>query len=367
MSRRSRSAIQWLSLILLAVSLVIALSASHVPAALLLGPMLAAIIFAVSGSSIRLPRGFTIGAQAILGCLIAQAIDAQLIAVIAAHWELLVGFSLATMLITASLGWMITRAGWLPGTAAIWGLSPGAASSMVLLADDFGVDRRMVALMQYSRIALVALAAILVAKFIGHPGLPPAHAISRGVTSQWLTLPPAISLLGTMALAATAVVIAIYFRKAAVALFIPAFAGAAMKAAGWINISTPPLLAAMAFGTVGIYVGLSFNREILIHSLSAVPKILLAVVVMIVLCGVLSLAFCKLLPGTDPLTAYLALSPGGIDAAVIIAATTNVSLPLILASQFVRLMIVIAGAPALAKWLAHRHQQRSGPAGRSRP
>lgn len=354
-----RSAVQWLLLILLTFALVVALRAAHVPAALLLGPMLAAIMFAVSGSSIRLPRGFTIGAQAILGCLIAQAIDAQLMAIVSAHWELLVGFSLATMLIAASLGWLITRAGWLPGTTAIWGLSPGAASSMVLLADDFGADRRMVALMQYSRIALVALAAIVVAKIIDHPSPPPAHAVSPGMSSQWLIFPSAVSLIETTALAATAVTIAIYFRKAALALFIPAFAGAAMQAAGIINISTPALLAAFAFGTVGIYVGLSFNRELLIRSLSALPKMLLAVVTMIVLCGLLSLAFCKLLPGTDPLTAYLALSPGGIDAAVIIAATSNVSLPLILASQFVRLLIVIAGAPSLAKWLAHRLRHRS--------
>jgi hypothetical protein len=357
----NRSAIQWLSLILLTIALVIALSASNVPAALLLGPMLAAIIFAVGGSSIRLPRGFMIGAQAILGCLIAQAIDAQLIAVIGVHWELLVGFSLATMLIAAGLGWWITRAGWLPGTAAIWGLSPGAASSMVLLADDFGADRRMVTLMQYSRIALVALAAILVAKFFEQPSHPPAHAMSGGMSSQWLIFPPAVSIIETAALAAAAVTIAIYFRKAALALFIPAFAGAAMQAAGFISIGTPPLLAMLAFGLVGIYVGLSFDRQTLVHSLSALPKMLLAIVAMIVLCGLLSLAFCKLLPGTDPLTAYLALSPGGIDAAVIIAATTNVSLPLILASQFVRLLIVIAGAPALAKWLALRHRQRNSP------
>jgi hypothetical protein len=360
-SIRLRTTIQWLSLILLSIALVTALSASHVPAALLLGPMLAAILFAVSGASIRLPRGFTIGAQAILGCHIAQAIDAQLLAVIRSHWELLVGFSLATMLISAALGWLITRAGWLPGTAAIWGLSPGAASSMLLLADDFGADRRMVALMQYSRIALVAVAAILVAKVIDHPSPPPAHAMSRGMTSQGLTFPSAVSLIETTALAVTAVAIAIYLRKAALALFIPAFAGAAMQAAGFMSIGMPSPLAMSAFATVGIYVGLTFNRETLIHSLSALPKMLLAIAAMIALCGLLSLAFCKLLPGTDPLTAYLALSPGGIDAAVIIAATTNVSLPLILASQFVRLLIVIAGAPALAKWLAHRHQRRSRP------
>lgn len=341
------------------VALVIGLRAAHVPAALLLGPMLGAIIFAVSGSSIRLPRSFTIGAQAILGCLIAQAINGELIAAIGAHWGLFLGFSLASMFITAGLGWLITRAGWLPGTAAIWGLSPGAASAMVLLADDFGADGRIVALMQYSRIALVALAAILVATYIGDASPHPVHDPSGGMALEWLTLPPALPLIETLSLAAAAVAISLYFRKAALALFIPAFAGAAMQAAGIVSISAPPLLAALAFGTVGIYVGLSFDRQTVLHSLSALPKILLAVFAMIVLCALLSVAFCKLLPGTDPLTAYLALSPGGIDAAVIIAAHADVSLTVILAAQFARLLIVIAGAPALAKWLAQRHRAMS--------
>ena len=357
MSVPRRLATQWLSLLLLASVLVMVLHAIHVPAVLLLGPMLAGIVFAVGGSSLRLPRSFPIGAQAILGCLIAQAISAELIAVMSAHWTLFMGFSLATLFIAAGLGWLITRSGWLPGTTAIWGLSPGAASAMVLLADELGADRRMVALMQYSRIALVALAAIIVAKLIGHRNFPLANATSDDMVSQWLAFSPTWPLIGTLALAATSVTIAIFFRKAALALFIPAFAGAAMQAAGLINISTPPLLVTLAFGIVGIYVGLSFTREALIHSLSVLPIMLLGIVAMVVLCGLLSLAFYKLLPGTDLLTAYLALSPGGIDAAVIIAADTPVSLTLILASQFVRLLLVIAFAPALAKWLAQRHQR----------
>jgi hypothetical protein len=113
----------------------------------------------------------------------------------------------------------------------------------------------------------------------------------------------------------------------------------------------------LAFCAVGVYVGLSFTREALVHSLRALPTMLLAIFAMILLCGLLSLLLGELLPGTDPLTAYLAMSPGGIDAAVIIASQASVSLPLILASQFVRLLFVIAGAPALAKWLARRHRR----------
>ena len=349
----------WLALTALASVLVASLSAIDMPATFLLGPMIAAIIVAVSGARARLPRFFIISAQSILGCLIAAALDSELIDVIAAHWEIFTTFSIATIVITAVLGAWVTRSGWLPGTTAIWGLSPGAASAMVLLADEHGADKRMVAMMQYSRIVLVAFAAILLAKIVGHPSVPSPVSNTGSLAAHWLTVPPLRSLIEMLALAASGVAIAIYSGKGSAALFVPAFAGAALQAAGLIHIAVPPLLATLAFCSVGIYVGLSFTREVLVHSLRALPAMLLAICAMILLCGLLSLAFGKLLPGTDPLTAYLAMSPGGIDAAVIIASQTTVSLPLILASQFIRLLFVIAGAPALAKWLARRHRQRT--------
>lgn len=359
MSDGLRRVTTWLALIVLAALLVALLRAVDMPAAFLLGPMVAAIIVAVSGARARLPRFFIIAAQAILGCLIAAAINSELIKVIAAHWEIFIGFSLATIFITAALGVCVTRGGWLPGTTAIWGLSPGAASAMVLLADEYGADKRMVAMMQYSRIVLVALAAILLAKAVGHPSLPSHVPAAGSLASHWLTFPPLLSFIEMLALAASGIAIAIYFGKASAALFIPAFAGAALQAAGVIHVTVPPLLATLAFCCVGVYVGLSFTRDVLVHSLRSLPTMLLAILAMILLCGLLSLLLGILLPGTDPLTAYLAMSPGGIDAAVIIASQASVSLPLILASQFVRLLFVIAGAPALAKWLAQRQQRRT--------
>jgi membrane AbrB-like protein len=350
----------WLALIVLAALLVILLHAAAMPAAFLLGPMIAAIIVSVSGAQARLPRFFIIAAQAILGCLIAAALDKELIDVIAAHWEIFVAFSIATIFITAVLGLWVTRSGWLPGTTAIWGLSPGAATAMVLLADEYGADKRMVAMMQYSRIVLVAFAAILLAKAVGQPSLPSHVATNGSLAEQWLTFPPLRSFVQTLALAASGVAIAIWSGKGSAALFVPAFAGAALQATGLIHVTVPSLLATLAFCSVGVYVGSSFTREVLVHSLRALPTMLLAILAMILLCGLLSLLLSELLPGTDALTAYLAMSPGGIDAAVIIASQTSVSLPLILASQFVRLLFVMAGAPPLAKWLARRHQRRTG-------
>jgi membrane AbrB-like protein len=184
--------------------------------------------------------------------------------------------------------------------------------------------------------------------------------MNSSLASLWLTFPPLLAVVEMLALASGGIVVALLFRKGSLALFVPAFAGAALQAAGLIHIAVPPLFAALAFAIVGVYVGLSFTREALIHSLRLAPTMLMAVLAMIALCGLLSLLFASLIPGTDPLTAYLALSPGGIDAAVIIASQMHVSLPLILATQFTRLLLVMAGAPSLAKWMAKRHQRRIG-------
>ena len=347
-----RRAAEWLTLAVLACALVAVLRAALVPAAFLLGPMIAAIALAIRGAKARLPRSFTIVAQAILGCLIAGAIDAELMHIIAGHWWILIVFSVATLVLAAALGVWIARAGWLPGTTAIWGLSPGAAAAMVLLAEDHGADQRMVALMQYSRIAMVAFAAILVAKVMSPASAAHLASLDRSTHASLPTLAV------TLALIVVGASIALYFSRSSAALFVPALLGAGLQATGMLSVAVPPLLASFAFGTVGIYVGLSFTREVLVHSLRVLPRMLAAIAVMIAGCGLLSLAFGALIPSVDPLTAYLALSPGGIDAAVIIASQADVTLPLILAAQFVRLVLVMSVAPPLAQWLTSMHLRR---------
>jgi uncharacterized membrane protein AbrB (regulator of aidB expression) len=58
--------------------------------------------------------------------------------------------------------------------------------------------------------------------------------------------------------------------------------------------------------------------------------------------------------GTDPLTAYLATSPGGADSVAIIAASSPVNAPLVMAFQTARLFAVIAIGPAMSRFIATR-------------
>ncbi|TIT60111.1 MAG: AbrB family transcriptional regulator, partial [Mesorhizobium sp.] len=57
--------------------------------------------------------------------------------------------------------------------------------------------------------------------------------------------------------------------------------------------------------------------------------------------------------GIDPLTAYLATSPGGMDSVAIIAAAAhNVDISFVMALQSARFLIVLLVGPSIARLVA---------------
>ena len=56
--------------------------------------------------------------------------------------------------------------------------------------------------------------------------------------------------------------------------------------------------------------------------------------------------------GTDPLTAYLATSPGGADSVAITAASSNVDVPFVMAMQMTRFILVMLIGPTLVRTVA---------------
>src|SRR5882724_3996958 len=109
---RARRMAEWLLLLVSSSVLAGAMRAAQMPAALLLGPMIAAMGSALCGAKARLPRSFALGAQTVLGCLIAKSFNSGLMAVLAVYWQTLVGLAAVTLVMTAALGLLITRRGW---------------------------------------------------------------------------------------------------------------------------------------------------------------------------------------------------------------------------------------------------------------
>ncbi len=340
--RRSR---QWAAL--LVGSLILSELAGHAgfPAAYLLGPMLCAVGFGLAGVELRLPRPFLSFSQGIIGCLVARSLTGAILVSIVRDWPAMLLVIGTTVIAGGVVGWVLVKLGTLPGTTAAWGSSPGAASAMVVMSGEFGADIRLVGFMQYLRVVLVVLTASVVSRLLLGSSAPIAAADA---------LPPSISLISlaeTLVIAAGGAVGGRLLKIPAGALLVPMGLGAALHATGLVEIALPSWLLHVAYALVGWYVGLSFDRLVLNYAFKATPKLVLSTLLLIGLCGLSAWLLTRLM-GIDPLTAYLATSPGGLDSIAVIATGSRADVPFVLAIQTMRLFIVLLTGPVIARLIS---------------
>ncbi len=136
-------------------------------------------------------------------------------------------------------------------------------------------------------------------------------------------------------------------------ILVPVIIVMALEAATGLHLDPPPRLNALSYALVGWSIGLRFSRPILRHAVRAMPAILGSTLLLIAICGGIG-AVLVWVAGIDPLTAYLATSPGGLDSVAIIAASSNVDLKFVMAMQTSRLVIAMFVFPIIARHLASR-------------
>ena len=195
--------LQWSLLFVLSLLLSLLFLLIHLPGPLLLGSMIVGIIFSLRGISLHPPRCTFLGAQAILGCMIAQNLTGSIFTTLAAHWPLVIVILLATLISSAIIGWQIGL-GFdkqiflmalrpLPQillsifslmaicAAMAWGLahymqidfltaylatSPGGVDSVAVIAAGSHADMALIMAMQTLRLFSILLTGPAVARFI---------------------------------------------------------------------------------------------------------------------------------------------------------------------------------------------------------
>lgn len=344
---------QWLVLLILSCIFLVLFEWMHLPAALMFGPMVAGIVVGLRGASIRVPSRAFKAAQSIIGCMLAITITPAVISGFFEHWFLLICIIFFSIFCSCAIGLVLTYLRVMPGSTAIWGSTPGAASTMIIIAQDYGADIRLVAFMQYFRVLLVSLATSLVAWSI-EPVTPADSAVAVNSLQNWFTaidIPAFASMLG-VALVGTLLATALHVPAAG--LIGPLLLGGLLHGLGWIDMQIPTWLLVISFTLLGWRVGLIFDRDTLNHVYKALPAITLSTIILMLFCGFLSWVLTMVLH-LDPLTAYLANTPGGLEAVAAIAASrpeTNISF--IMSLQTARLILLTAICPPLTKWIANR-------------
>ncbi|GGF79685.1 ammonia monooxygenase [Azorhizobium oxalatiphilum] len=334
---------RWLLLAAVSITAVLALDALNVPAGLLLGPMLAAIVLSVSGGNLKVPPTLFMVAQAVVGLMIASAIPTTIFQEVAAHGPLFIIGTLSTFAMAGFLGWVQSRMGGLPGTTAIWGSLPGAATAMTLMSGAYGADMRLVAFMQYLRVVCCALAAMTVAKTLQLPIPVPetGHAV------MWPT--PA-----TVAAIGLAIGIGALGRRLKMpggTLLLPMLLGIALNFSGLLTYELPRWVLALAYGVVGWGIGTRFTMEVLRHARRLLPRVLGSIAILILSSACVALMLVQF-GGIDPLSAFLATSPGGADSVAIIATATHADVAFVVAMQVARFVVVLIAGPWLGRVLS---------------
>ena len=337
---------RWAALLTLSLVLGGVLQWAGLPGAIMLGPLAAAIVVESAGGTVKVPRLPMLAAQAVVGVFVAQSITAAIVAGFVRQWPLFLGVVLLTVAAATALGFTLSRLRIIPGhSTAVWGLLPGAATVMMLMAEEYGADFRLVAFMQYLRVVLVAAVASVVALVFVHGG-------GGGRFAAGL-LPPVdpANLASTVAVTVVGAALGRLSRLPAGILLGPLVLGAVLNVLGVVAVKVPPALLIASFALIGWNTGLRFTGDALAAAARALPQSVGAMIVLIAFCGLVAWGLVAL-AGIDPLTAYLATSPGGLDAAAVIAASTRVDMAFVMAVQAVRLVILIVAGPALGRWVA---------------
>ncbi|NIE80539.1 AbrB family transcriptional regulator [Asaia sp. As-1742] len=351
----------WLGLIALSALLGGGLTLLGLPAALLIGAMVAAIAVAVSGRVIPLHRTLPVVAQAVIGQLMAHSLTLGVLREILSQWSIFLGGVFSVIVMSFALGWVLARLRVMPGSTALWGASPGAATAMLLLCVAYGADQRLVAFMVYLRVLLVTLTTSIIAHITSsHRPMPHDASTSHASLTSQVGMPETVlhligheaaTLWPCLAVIACAVLLARFVRHGAAPLLLSMAGGVILQAGFGVHYALPHFLLVPSYMVIGWMVGRRFTRDVMHHVWRTLPAVTLSTLILIGGCALLSWPLAHI-AHVDVLSAYLATSPGGADSIAIIAASTPINMPFVMAMQVARFLSLLVIAPRIATTLA---------------
>jgi membrane AbrB-like protein len=179
------------------------------------------------------------------------------------------------------------------------------------------------------------------------------HASAHFGSRVWFPQVHELAFLETLLFIASCMVLGKLCKIRAGGILVPLILGSLLNLSGGLTLELPQWFLALSYTLLGWSIGLRFTRQILGHAFRTLPQTMFSVLLLMAFCWALAGALVKL-AGVDPLTAYLATSPGGMDAAAIIASSCKVDMPFVVSMQAARLFLVLLLGPVLSRWVAAR-------------
>jgi uncharacterized protein len=337
---------RWALLVVITVAVTVPLTLVGVPsaalfAALVVGIALALLSFAPAG----VPRKAGVAAQGVLGVYIGTMVHRDALSALGSDWPIVVAVAIATLLLSIGAGALLgLHRDVSPLTGAL-ALVAGGASGLVAIARELGGDDRVVAVVQYLRVALITASMPIVVTLVFHAEKT-AHAApaTQGGAAPWY-----LSVLMLVVIVLVGATGGRLIRLPGAGLLGPMSLTIALQLTGLsFGLSVPLALVQLGYAVIGWQAGVAFTRE----SLRAIGRALPIALGLIVALNVATAGLGVLLAhvaGLSQLEGYLATSPGGIYAVLATAVETGSNVTFIVAAQVVRVLLMLFAAPLMAR------------------
>lgn len=333
-------AVVWAGLALLAL-----------PSPSLFGGLAAGAVLAFgSPRAPQLPRWSVVLAQAFVGVTIGETVTLSALRQIAADWPSVLIVTVVTLLLSLLAGVILARLHPISLATGLFSMAAGGASGITSIADELGADARVVSILQYLRVLLVLVTLPLVVGLVFHPQTGQGgDAAAGGAGGGWVASAAFVAVSVGVGLGLARLVPVSTFT-----LIGPlAVAGGLTLWGGLGAAQTPGLLVSLAMLAIGLQVGVKFTRDSVRAIGRLLPAGLVLIAALLILCGVLGWVLSQV-TGVDPLTTYLATTPGGLFAVLATATDSGAEPTYVFAVQLARLLAILALAPLLARWLRTR-------------
>lgn len=327
------------------------------PVAWLLGPMLAGVLLALaSGRPAQIPHTARAGAQIVLGVAVGLRLSLDAFAGLSGELPWLLLLVVATAGLSMLNGYLLNKFAGVDPATGFLGSVPGAASSMIAMSVDLDADPRLVAVLQYLRVLLVAL---LVPFFVekAAPYLVASEPLSPTLGPQATALSP--TSINHAAVAGILVTYAAVGWAAGRALRLPSasFLGPFLiAAAGTMIIGPLPFpdwLFNAALLVIGAWIGVQFDGPFIkrLGRLAFIETLL--VILLVAGTALLGFGFSRL-TGVPLVTALLASSPGAMEAMVALSLKLGAHTPIVISMQMIRFLSMLLAGPWIARSLIRR-------------
>ena len=322
------------------------------PVAWLVGPMLASVAVSVAGYAPGprepIANKVFVVVQGVIGATLSASFTIDALAPLGQHWLPISVAVVLVLLVSIGAGVVLARLAALDVATASLGTVPGGAAGMVAMSEELGGDARLVAFMQYARLVIVILTIALLARFVSPETEPVTQTLRTAEGSPLVVrygLAVAVAMAGSW--------LGIRLRLPAGALVGPMVVGLVPGLVGVGPLAWPAVVLSGSYLLLGARVGSRFDRAVMRRIWGLLPFALVFILGLSLICAGLGWALAAV-TGLDLLTALLATSPGGIDAATIAALDTGANVTMVASIQMARLLLMVLVGPFIVRRLVRR-------------